>query len=86
MMTLSFWYGKCSKIVSAQYHVKKPGANSADSDQDALEEDLHSLLRPYFSLVDLRDFFLRFRIGGTGKKALDWSFSELYFFFRAFFF
>ena len=39
-MTLSFSYGKCSKIVSAQYHVKKTGANRADSDQDAL----HSLL------------------------------------------
>ena len=49
-------------------------------------------------LVDLRDFFFRFRVGGRKKKSSEndqlkanWSFSELFFFiffykFSAFFF
>ena len=51
MMTLSFWYGKCSKTLSAHYYVKKTEANSTDSDQDALAEDLHSLLSDVELLV-----------------------------------
>ena len=46
-----------------------------------------------FLLVDLQDFFFRFRVGGTrkiNKKALKmtsyWSFSVLFFFFFFFFF
>ena len=37
--------------------------------------------RPDFLLVDLREFFFRFRVEGTKKKekkSSDWSFSELF--------
>ena len=47
-----------------------------------------------FLLVDLREFFFRFRVGGTKKNKIkklwkwpvNWSFSELFFFFSDLFF
>ena len=40
----------------------------------------------FFLLVDLREFFFRFRVGGWKKKKVDWSFSELFFSFLEGFF